>query len=306
MQFQVFVKVLKDKAYYKRYQTKYRRRREGKTDYYSRKRLITQAKNKYGTPKYRAVVRITNKDIIGQIISAKINGDSVLACAYSHELKDYGISCGLTNWSAAYATGLLLARRVLKIVKLESKYEGNTELDWKEYDANFGGDDSRPFTAYLDIGLRPATTGSRVFGFLRGLRDGGVCVPLSESRMIGYDQSTSEVDSELLRSYIYGGHVMEYMNYLQEEDEESYKRQFSKYIEKGIGPDDIEKLYEDAHAKIREEPFIKKEIPKRSVSQKYASKKYYKQKRNNKQRKNYVKQKLESFKVKIAKMVEVL
>lgn len=41
---------------YSRYQTKYRRRREGKTDYYARKRLITQAKNKYSARKYRLVV----------------------------------------------------------------------------------------------------------------------------------------------------------------------------------------------------------------------------------------------------------
>ncbi len=39
-----FVKVLKNKAYFKRYQTKYRRRREGKTDYRARKRLICQVR----------------------------------------------------------------------------------------------------------------------------------------------------------------------------------------------------------------------------------------------------------------------
>jgi len=35
-----FVKIQKTKAYFKRYQTKYRRRREGKTDYYARKRMV--------------------------------------------------------------------------------------------------------------------------------------------------------------------------------------------------------------------------------------------------------------------------
>lgn len=302
---QVFVKVLKDNAYFKRYQTKFRRRREGKTDYYARKRLTTQAKNKYATPKYRAVIRITNRDVIGQIVSSKINGDIVLASAYSHELKDYGISVGLTNWSAAYATGLLLARRVLSIVKLDEKFEGNAGQEWKEYDQSFGSGESRPFTANLDIGLRPATTGSRVFGFLRGLRDGGVSIPHSDNRMIGYDSATSEVDTEMLRSYIFGGHVSEYMNYLIEEDEESYKRQFATYIEKGISPDDIEAMYEDAHKKIREQPFITKEKKKRTVAQKYASKKYYKQKKNIKQRRNYVKQKIDTFKHKLANAVEV-
>ena len=41
---------------------------EGKTDYQARKALITQDKNKYNTPKYRLVVRFTNKDICAQVI----------------------------------------------------------------------------------------------------------------------------------------------------------------------------------------------------------------------------------------------
>uniref|UniRef100_A0A8C6Y2N2 Ribosomal protein L5 n=1 Tax=Naja naja TaxID=35670 RepID=A0A8C6Y2N2_NAJNA len=39
-----FVKVVKNKAYFKRYQVKFQRRREGKTDYYARKRLVIQDK----------------------------------------------------------------------------------------------------------------------------------------------------------------------------------------------------------------------------------------------------------------------
>lgn len=62
-----FLKVVKNKAYFKRFQPKFRRRREGKTDYYARKRLINQDKNKYNSPKYRFVVRFTNKDIICQV-----------------------------------------------------------------------------------------------------------------------------------------------------------------------------------------------------------------------------------------------
>lgn len=65
---QGFVKVVKNKAYFKRFQVKFKRRREGKTDYYARKRLIVQDKNKYNTPKYRMIVRTTNRDIICQVI----------------------------------------------------------------------------------------------------------------------------------------------------------------------------------------------------------------------------------------------
>lgn len=42
---------------------------EGKTDYYARKRLVIQDKNKYNTPKYRMIVRVTNRDIICQVRS---------------------------------------------------------------------------------------------------------------------------------------------------------------------------------------------------------------------------------------------
>lgn len=55
------VKFAKNKAYSKRYQTKWRRRREGKTDYQARRRLVSQDKRKYYSPKYRLVVRFTNK-----------------------------------------------------------------------------------------------------------------------------------------------------------------------------------------------------------------------------------------------------
>ena len=67
-----FVKLQKNSAYFSRFQVKARRRREGKTDYYARKRLVAQAKNKYNSPKYRLVVRFTNKQVIVQIVYAKL------------------------------------------------------------------------------------------------------------------------------------------------------------------------------------------------------------------------------------------
>jgi large subunit ribosomal protein L5e len=46
---------------------KFARRRSGVTDYYARKRLTHQDKNKYNTPKYRMTVRILNRDVICQV-----------------------------------------------------------------------------------------------------------------------------------------------------------------------------------------------------------------------------------------------
>jgi len=55
-------------------------------------------------PKYRLVVRFTNKEVIVQIIYARISGDFVLTAARSKELPRYGINHGLTNWTAGEYT----------------------------------------------------------------------------------------------------------------------------------------------------------------------------------------------------------
>ncbi|OIW16788.1 hypothetical protein TanjilG_05522 [Lupinus angustifolius] len=150
-----FIKAQKSRAYFKRYQVKFKRRRDGKTDYRARIRLINQDKNKYNTPKYRFV---TNKDIIAQITSASIAGDHVLAAAYAHELPHFGLEVGLTNYAAAYCTGLLLARRVLKTLELDEEYEGNVE----------------------------------------GALDGGLDIPHSDKRFAGFDKEKKELDAETL------------------------------------------------------------------------------------------------------------
>ncbi|KAL1988869.1 hypothetical protein VTN96DRAFT_6858 [Rasamsonia emersonii] len=275
-----FHKLVKNSAYYSRFQTKYKRRRQGKTDYYARKRLITQAKNKYGAPKYRMVVRFTNRDIITQIVTAEISGDKVFASAYSHELKRYGIKHGLTNWAAAYATGLLLARRTLKKLGLDEDFKGVEEPDG-EYTLTEAVETDegtrRPFKVFLDVGLARTSTGARVFGAMKGASDGGLYIPHSESRFPGYDIETKELDSEVLRKYIFGGHVAEYMETLADDDEERFHSQFQKYIEDEIDAGDLEDIYAEAHKQIREDPFRKdpEEGPKKSKEEwKEESKKY--------------------------------
>ncbi|KAJ3207968.1 60S ribosomal protein L5 [Dinochytrium kinnereticum] len=289
-----FVKLVKNKAYYKRFQPKYRRRREGKTDYYARKRLVVQAKNKYNSPKYRLVVRITNTDVVAQIVYAKLTGDVVLAAAYSHELPRYGIEVGLTNWAAAYATGLLIARRVLNQLGLDEKYEGNQEVDGSYYKVEPLEDGPRPFKAFLDVGLRRTTTGSRVFGVLKGAVDGGLDIPHSENRFPGWDAGSKALDAETLNRYIFAGHVADYMEYLEEDDEDSYKRQFSRFIEKEITADSLEDLYTAAHEKIREDPTAQPKEHDYS-EKKEELKKFRSQRRNLKQRMDRVKQKKAAF-----------
>lgn len=256
-----FTKLVKNSAYFSRYQTKYKRRRSGKTDYQARKKLVAQAKNKYNAPKYRLVVRFTNRDIICQLVTAELTGDKVFCAAYAHELKRYGIKNGLTNWAAAYATGLLLARRALKKLDLDEDFEGVEEADgeYKLTEAAEGedGEGRRPFKAFLDVGLHRTSTGARVFGALKGASDGGIHVPHNEKRFPGYDQETKELDADALRKYIFGGHVAEYMETLADDDEERYKSQFSQYLDNEAEADGLEELYSEAHKAIREDPFKK-------------------------------------------------
>lgn len=192
-------------------QVKYRRRREGKTDYRARLRLCTQDKNKYNTPKYRMIVRFTNRDIVCQIAYATLAGDVVVSAAYAHELPRYGLKAGLTNYAAAYATGLLLARRTLQKYGLDKVYEGNTEDVGEDYNVEAADEGPRPFTCILDTGLKRTSTGSKVFAALKGALDGGLDIPHNEKRFVGYDRDAKEFDAEMLRKYIYGGHVGEYL-----------------------------------------------------------------------------------------------
>jgi len=254
-----FVKVVKNKAYFKRFQVKYRRRRECKTDYYARKRLIIQDKNKYKSPKYRLVVRITNRDVVCQIIAADLTHDVVIAAAYAHELPRYGITFGLTNYSACYATGLLLARRVN--AKFELSYEGKTEADGENYNVKDDADESAaaPFKAVLDVGLARTTTGAKVFGVLKGAVDGGLDIPHNDHRFPGSRRDGDWVgDAEAHCKYIYGEHVGDYMKQLEEDDEDAYGRQFKRYIDAGIGADSLKDIYVKAHAAIRADPNLKR------------------------------------------------
>lgn len=163
----VFLRQQKGRSYFKRFQVKPRRRREGKTDYHMRRRLIQQDKRKYNTPKYRFVVRFTNRECICQIIYATLAGDKVMESAHGHELSRYGLPVGHKNYAAAYSTGLLLARRLLRKLGLDETYEGQTEIDGEDYHVEPADDGPRPFRAYLDVGLARTTTGARVFGALK-------------------------------------------------------------------------------------------------------------------------------------------
>ena len=173
--------------------------------------MTAQDKNKYNTPKYRLIVRFTNKDIVCQIAYAKIEGDVIVCAAYAHELPRYGVKVGLTNYAAAYCTGLLCARRLLQKYNLGDKYEGQTEVDGEHFTVEDNDDGPGAFRAYLDVGLKRTSTGARVFGAMKGAADGGLDVPHRYHfyfafflywRIICFIPSSTEV-SKLLPSVIF-------------------------------------------------------------------------------------------------------
>jgi len=288
-----FVKVVKNKQYFKRFQVKFRRRREGKTDYYARKRLVVQDKNKYNTPKYRMIVRFTNKDIICQIAYARIEGDVIVGAAYAHELPRYGVKVGLTNYAAAYCTGLLLGRRILEKFKLDTIYQGQTEVTGEQFQVESVDGQPGAFRCFLDIGLARTTTGARIFGALKGAVDAGLDIPHGVKRFPGYDGESKEFHADIHRKHIFGQHIADYMTLLQQDDDEAFKKQFSRFVKNGIAPDTIEAMYKKAHAAIRENPvrLAKKEKPKDAKK----PKRFNRKKLSLEQRMDRVKQKKASY-----------
>jgi len=290
-----FVKVVKNKAYFKRFQTKFRRRREGRTDYRQRHKLITQDKNKYQSPKYRLVVRFTNRYVAIQVIAARLIGDFVLAQANSAELKRYEprLTSGLKNYAAAYATGLLVARRLLTKVGLADVYKGNEEPDGniittegengRTYYVSALDEETgkKPFRALLDVGVKNTTTGCRIFGALKGASDGGLDIPHSNKRFPGFNRDTKIYDAEVHKAHIFGEHVADYMREMEEDDEEMFKRHFAGYLENDISADDFEEVYEKLHAAIREDPSPAEKVEFTDIDKSYKKgiKKTYAQRR---------------------------
>jgi len=266
-----FVKVTKTRSYFKRFQTKFRRRREGKTDYFARKRLITQDKDKYDTPKYRLVARFTNTKVIAQVTYATIQGDKIVCQANSTELRRYGLTAGLSNYAAAYATGLLIARRLLKLSKLDTLYKGVAKIDGAAYDVSSEVKDDeqrKPFKAVLDVGLINTTKGNKVFAVLKGASDGGLHVPHSTGKFPG-TAADGKYNAAVHRERIFGVHVQKYMKELKDEGEEDYKTQFRLWDEclKAAKVDTCEKLYTKVFDEIRKNPDAtpKKKSDKREI-----------------------------------------
>jgi len=88
----------------------------------------------------------------------------------------------------------------------------------------------------LDIGMATPSKGAIVFAGLKGAVDAGLKTNFNEGKII--------------ENRIKGNHIEEYAKSLKEKNEAEYKRIFSSYLEAGIKPEEISKLFEDVKQKI--------------------------------------------------------
>jgi len=205
----------------------------------------------------------SNRYVKCQIIYAEVDGDKVLCEAHSRELVHHGLPVGLKNYSAAYCTGLLVARRLLKKLGLDEVYSGveevtgevkTTEVNGRTYYLEEVDEDKKPFRALLDVGIKNTTTGARIFGALKGASDGGLDIPHNHKRFPGYTKDTKQFDAEMHKGRIMGEHIADYMNEMQEDDEEMYAKHFARYVEHDFDADNIEEKLEAVHESIRKNP----------------------------------------------------
>merc|ERR1719390_123087 len=137
--------------------------------------------------------------------------------------------------------------------------KGKEELDGEDFHIEDEDVDQRPFKVILDVGVRNTCVGARMWGALKGAADGGLHVPHNTKNFPGYKPAEEkgaepEYDAEAHKERIFGSHVKEYMEMLQEEDPTKYEAHFSKFIENSIDADGMEDMYSGAHSKIRENP----------------------------------------------------
>jgi len=128
------------------YRVPFRRRREGRTNYRRRLRLLVSSEP-------RLVIRKSNKHIGLQLVVPKWEGDATLVSVKSTDLADYNYEGNTGNIPAAYLTGLLFG--------LKAVSNGYNE-------------------SIMDIGLQTSVPGSRIYAALKGAIDGGMSAPCDE------------------------------------------------------------------------------------------------------------------------------
>jgi len=127
---------------------RFNRRIRGQTDYNLRLNLLKSKTT-------RAVIRRSNKNILIQFVDFDPKADKILTSAKTCELVKLGLTLNTGNISSAYLTGLLAGKKFLN-----KKLKGEV---------------------IVDLGLQNASfRGSRLYAAVKGLKDSGVNVKVSD------------------------------------------------------------------------------------------------------------------------------
>lgn len=160
--------------------------------------------------KPRLVTRASINNAQVQIVVAKPKGDEVLVSAHSKELT--------RNYGWKSPRGNLSAAYLTGFLcGSKAKSKGIEE-------------------AILDIGIHSPTKGARVFAMLRGALDAGVDVPHSEEKLPDEKRTAGE-------------HIAYYAKKLSP-NPEVYQAKFSKYLEKKLSPEELQKHFADVKENI--------------------------------------------------------
>lgn len=126
---------------------RFNRRIRGQTNYNQRLRLLKSNLT-------RAIVRRSNLNMLVQLANFDEKGDKIIVSAKSSELKELGYTINTGNISAAYLTGLLAGKKAQKL--------------------GFKGE------CILDMGLQRSQYGNRVYAAVKGLKDSGIKIRVSD------------------------------------------------------------------------------------------------------------------------------
>jgi large subunit ribosomal protein L18 len=168
----------------------FRRRRIGATDYRARKKIITSS-----VP--LLAVRVSSKNVSAQFVRPKVGGDEVLSAAHSRNLKKLGWNGSPKSVPACYLLGLLAGKKAR---------EGGVEK------------------AFLYSGLSRFVNGSRVAAVVKGVKDSGIEIPMSDEAVPSEDRLTGKVAAEYAKSLLAG-------------DKEKYSRVYSGLLRTGFKPE---------------------------------------------------------------------
>nr|AJS12417.1 50S ribosomal protein L18P [uncultured archaeon] len=173
-------------------------RRKEKTNYRKRLRVLLARKP-------RIVIRKSLKHVYVQVVRNMAEGDQVLFTMSSKNLQKLGWKAGQKNLPSAYLTGLMAGKK--------AKAMGIND-------------------AILDLGLNRAVKGAKIFAALKGVVDGGVRVPHSDSILPGEDR-------------ISGKHIVQHASNIK-----GTRVDFKAYAKNNVKPEDLPKLFDEMKNKI--------------------------------------------------------